>query len=218
MKKLLGIIGIGLGLILVGCGQKEEKKEIVVYSSFEEDYVPSYIEAFNKEYPNIKVNLVRDSFGIIAAKFDAEKSNPQADVLWGTSGTMMMTNIDDLKELNYDVKNIETKFYDVSSKEPKWVGISLAMSAISYNNIEGKNLQKPIGYKDLLKDEFKGKIVMPNPVSSGTGFYTVTSWIQEMGEKEAWNYMEELNKNILMYVHSGSAPTKMVAQGETLIG
>lgn len=218
MKKLLGIVGIGLGLTSVGCGQKEEKKEIVVYSSFEEDYVPSYIEAFNKEYPNIKVNLVRDSSGIIAAKFDAEKANPQADVMWGVATTGIILNQDYLQPLNYDIKNIDVKFYDTSSKEPKWVGISAWMTAFSFNKIEGKELQMPLSYEDLLKDEFKGKIVMPNPASSGTGFLTVSAWLQLMGEEKAWNYMENLNKNIDMYVHSGSAPTKMASQGETVVG
>ncbi|MEG2587915.1 MAG: putative 2-aminoethylphosphonate ABC transporter substrate-binding protein [Cetobacterium sp.] len=218
MKKLLRILGVSLSIILIGCGQKDEKKEITVYSSFEEDYIPSYISAFNKEYPDIKINLIRDSSGIIAAKFDAEKENSQADVLWGVAVTGLIQNQNYLQSLNYDTSNIEPKFYDVSSKEPKWVGISAWMTAFSFNKVEGKNLQIPLSYEDLLKKEYKGNIVMPNPASSGTGFLTVSAWIQLMGEKNAWEYMDELNKNIDMYVHSGSAPTKMASQGESIIG
>ncbi|MEG1338950.1 extracellular solute-binding protein [Cetobacterium sp.] len=218
MKKLLTILGVSLSIILIGCGQKDEKKEITVYSSFEEDYISSYISAFNKEYPDIKINLIRDSFGIIAAKFDAEKENPQADVLWGSSVTGIIKNENYLQPLDYDVANINKEFYDNKSNNPRWVGISNAMAIISYNTIEGKNLQIPSSYEDLLKKEYKGNIVMPNPASSGTGFYIVTSWIQLMGEKKAWEYMDELNKNIKMYVHSGSAPTKMASQGESIIG
>lgn len=218
MKKLLRILGVSLSIILIGCGQKDEKKEITVYSSFEEDYIPSYISAFNKEYPDIKINLIRDSSGIIAAKFDAEKENSQADVLWGVAVTGLIQNQNYLQSLNYDTSNIEPKFYDISSKEPKWVGISAWMTAFSFNKVEGKNLQIPLSYEDLLKNEYKGNIVMPNPASSGTGFLTVSAWIQLMGEKNAWEYMDELNKNIDMYVHSGSAPTKMASQGESIIG
>lgn len=39
-----------------------------------------------------------------------------------------------------------------------------------------------------------------------------------MGEEKVWEYMDKLNKNIKMYVHSGSAPTKMASQGEIIIG
>ena len=38
-------------------------------------------------------------------------------------------------------------------------------------------------WKDLLKPEFKGKVVMPNPNSSGTGFLDVTAWLQLFGEQ-----------------------------------
>lgn len=218
MKKSLKILGLSLGILMLGCGQKEKQKEIVVYSSFEEDYIPSYIEAFNKEYPNIKINLVRDSSGIIAAKFDAEKDNPQADVVWGVASTGFIPNEKYLVSENYDVKNIDKKFYDTSSINPKWVGISSWMTAFTFNKNEGKDLNEPLSYEDLLKSEYKDKIVMPNPASSGTGFLTVSAWLQIMGEEKAWEYMDKLNKNMKMYVHSGSAPTKLSAQGEIPIG
>ncbi len=37
-------------------------------------------------------------------------------------------------------------------------------------------------------------IVMPNPASSGTGFLTVSGWLQMMGEEEGWAYMDELHR------------------------
>ncbi len=45
---------------------------------------------------------------------------------------------------------------------------------------------------------------MPNPASSGTGYLTVSGLIQMMGEKDAYNYMDKLHKNIATYTHSGS--------------
>ena len=75
-----------------------------------------------------------------------------------------------------------------------------------------------MSYTDLLNPIYKNEIIMPNPASSGTGFLTVSAWIQLMGEEKAWEYMDKLNENIKMYVHSGSAPTKMAAQGENILG
>ena len=59
---------------------------------------------------------------------------------------------------------------------------------------------------------------MPNPNSSGTGFLDVSSWMQMMGEEAAWKYMDGLHENIARYTHSGSAPCKLAARGETAIG
>lgn len=94
------------------------------------------------------------------------------------------------------------------------------MTAFSYNTKEGKDkeISIPRSYKDLVNPKYRGEIIMSNPSSSGTGFLTVSAWIQLMGEEKAWEYMDKLNENIKMYVHSGSAPTKMASQGEIVIG
>jgi iron(III) transport system substrate-binding protein len=55
---------------------------------------------------------------------------------------------------------------------------------------------------------------MPNPASSGTGFFHVSAWIQIMGEAAAWRFMDRLNDNIAVYVHSGGKPCRMAAAGE----
>lgn len=59
---------------------------------------------------------------------------------------------------------------------------------------------------------------MPNPASSGTGFLTVSAFIQLFGEDKAWDYMSKLHDNIGVYTHSGSKPAKMAGQGEYPIG
>ena len=59
---------------------------------------------------------------------------------------------------------------------------------------------------------------MPNPASSGTGYQAVYAWIQIMGEKAAWEFMDKLHQNIAVYTHSGSAPCVQAAKGERVIG
>lgn len=108
------MIGI-LSIVFVLCGSKSEEKEITVYSSFEE----KYIQAFNEKYPEIKINLIRDSSGIIAAKIEAEKNNPQADVLWGVATTGLLINQEYFEPFNYNINNIESKFIDKENKNPR---------------------------------------------------------------------------------------------------
>jgi iron(III) transport system substrate-binding protein len=59
---------------------------------------------------------------------------------------------------------------------------------------------------------------MPNPASSGTGYQAVYAWIQIMGEKAAWEFMDKLHQNIAVYTHSGSAPCVQAGKGERIIG
>src|SRR3546814_4974542 len=46
----------------------------------------------------------------------------------------------------------------------------------------------------------------------------LSSWIQMWGEKDAWAFMDALDKNIAVYTHSGSKPCKQAAAGEYVIG
>lgn len=188
MKKILRLFWIGiLSIVFISCGSKSEEKEITVYSSFEENYISEYIQAFNEEHPEIKINLIRDSSGIIAAKVEAEKNNPQADVLWGVATTGLLINQECFEPFSYDINNIESKFIDKENKNPRWVGISAWMTAFSYNIKEGKDKEIPIpkSYEDLINPKYRGEIIMSNPSSSGTGFLTVSAWIQLMGEEKA---------------------------------
>jgi iron(III) transport system substrate-binding protein len=122
----------------------------------------------------------------------------------------------------YAPKGVEklTKRYVSESNPPAWVGMDVWGAAICFNTTEAAKLglKKPETWKDLLKPEYKGKIVMPNPASSGTGYFDVTAWLLLFGEKEGWAYMDKLHENIGLYVHSGSKPGKMAASGEFPIG
>jgi iron(III) transport system substrate-binding protein len=94
------------------------------------------------------------------------------------------------------------------------------MSAFCVNTVEMEklNLPMPTSWEDLLKPEYKGHLVMPNPNSSGTGFLSVSAILQSKGEKEGWAYLDKLHENMGQYTHSGSKPCKMAGTGEYPIG
>ena len=101
-----------------------------------------------------------------------------------------------------------------------WHGIDAFAAAVCFNTAVAKaaNLPAPKTWADLLNPAYKGKIVMPNPASSGTGYLTVAAWQQIMGDGPSWAYMDKLHENIGVYTHSGSAPCVQAARGEFAIG
>ena len=62
--------------------------ELTVYTAVEAEDLARYAAAFNEEHPDITINWVRDSTGIITAKLLAERDNPQADVIWGLAANV----------------------------------------------------------------------------------------------------------------------------------
>lgn len=205
-----------------GENTKATSGEITVYTALEDEQVTAYLEVFNSEYPDINVNVVRESTGIITAKLLAEKDNPQADVVWGTAASSMMV-LDDQDGLKaYAPEGVDRILPQFKSDKevPTWVGIDAWETAIVVNTDEAKKLNLPEikSYQDLLDPAFKGHIVMSNPNSSGTGFLTVSAILQLMGEEEGWAYLDALHENVSQYVHSGSKPAKMAAAGECAVG
>ena len=202
------------------------KTELLVYTALETDQIKAYQEGFNKVHPDIELKFVRDSTGVIIAKLLAEKANPQADVIWGVaaSGLALFDQpgmLQPYAPLNLDA--ILSKYRD-KKNPPDWWGMDVYGAVICFNTVEAKKrgIPKPETWKDLLKPVYKGQIVMPNPASSGTGYFDVVAWLQMFGDDAGkgggWKYMDALHENIAQYTHSGSKPCQLAASGEYVIG
>lgn len=114
---------------------------------------------------------------------------------------------------------LSPKFRD-KDYPPAWTGMDAWIATICYNTVEARknNLPMPASWKDLIKPVCKGHVAMPNPLSSGTGFLSVSSWLQMFGEDGGWDFMDKLHENIAWYTHSASKPCKQAAAGEIPIG
>jgi len=198
------------------------KTQLTVYTAVEAEDLKKYAATFNEDHPDIEINWVRDSTGIVTAKLLAEKDNPQADIVWGLAATSLMLLKEEGMLEAYSPKGIDAldpKFKDTDSPAT-WTGMDAWVAAVCFNTVEGEKngLPIPTSWKDLTDPVYKGHISMPNPASSGTGFLDVSSWLQLFGEDGGWAYMDALHENIGAYTHSGSKPCKQAAAGEVPIG
>lgn len=204
---------------------QEGKDENVlnVYTALEDEQITDYLEEFKEQNPDVTVNVTRESTGVITAKLLAEKENPVADVVWGLSATSLLVLKQEGMLEAYapnGVENILPQFKD-SAEVPSWVGIDAWETAWIVNKevLKEHGIDTvPTSYKDLLDPKYKGLIAMSNPSSSGTGLLTVNGILSLYGEEEGWNYLDQLNENVAVYMHSGSQPAKETAAGEYGIG
>lgn len=213
-----------ISALTLGCSASAwaQKTTLNVYTALETDQLKAYQTAFNQVHPDIEINWTRDSTGIVTAKLMAEKDKPVADVVMGVAASSMVV-FDRAGMLQpyapANLGEINPRFRS-SGEVPTWVGMNVWGAAVCYNTVEAKKQGLPpvTHWKDLLKPEFKGKVVMPNPNSSGTGFLDLTAWLQMFGEQEGWKFMDGLHDNMALYTHSGSKPCVMAASGEFPVG
>jgi iron(III) transport system substrate-binding protein len=199
-----------------------QKQTVVIYTAIENEQIAEYRKSYEKALPNLDVKMLRFSTGDISARFMAEKDNMQADLIWGVAATNMLQ----FKQAGLlepyapkGLERIQPLFRD-KANPPSWVGMDIFMSAFCFNTEVAKkhNLPKPASWADLTKPVYKGQVVMPNPASSGTGYLSVASVLQRLGEDAGWKYLDALNVNIAEYTKSGSKPCKDAAAGERGVG
>lgn len=240
MKKIFPLLLLAVMLLstfassIVVAQDSATSGSITVYTALEDDQIEAYLASFREEYPDIEVNIVRDSTGIITARLLAEKDNPQADVVWGLAVTSLLVLKQEGMLEAYAPEGLDrvNPLFRDADEVPSWVGIDVWMSAFCVNTIEieALDLPMPTSWEDLTDPVYEGYIVMSNPNSSGTGFLSVSAMLQLLGEDEleddtiavedfaGWDYLDALHNNIAQYVHSGSKPCRMAGAGEYPIG
>ena len=219
MKKLLAVL---IFFYCLAAPSGHAATEITVYTASEPELLQPYTKAFNEAYPDITIKWVRDSAGPILARLVAEKDAPRADAIFGLSLSAVLTLEPYDLFVPYTSAAIDqiTPAMRDTSASPAWVPMNAWGAALCINKpeLEKLGLPMPESWADLTNPVYKGHIVMPTPVSSGTALLAINGWKQGMGEEKAWEYMTALHKNIKMYVHSGCKPCQMTAQGEAVIG
>lgn len=202
------------------------KETIVVCSSAEQFRNDALQQQLSEKFPQYNVVVTYMSTGKAAAKLLAEGEGTEVDIILGLE-TGYMNNLkgDDTRGgVLADISGISRIDY-VDGMAPEdnsnlWVTWERQAGAIIVNTeiLEKHNLQKPTSYADLLKPEYKGLVAMPDPKSSGTGYFFYKSWVNAWGDEEALKYVDNLYPNIKEFSGSGSGPIKLLKQGEIAVG
>jgi iron(III) transport system substrate-binding protein len=219
--KLLQVAGLGFVLAnLIVTPTLAQKTKLTVYTALENDQLAPFKAEIEKAVPAVEIEWVRDSTGVITARFLAEKDNPRADMVMGLAASSLLAFKKAGLLQAYQPKGAEALRPAFRSPDGSWTAHDAYVGIICFNTVEAQKigLEAPKSWKDLTDSKYKDKLVMPHPASSGTGYLTVAAWLQLMGEAEAWSFMDALHQNIAVYTHSGSAPCVQAAKGERVAG
>lgn len=214
MKKIYLLIMIGFCLLLTGCGSNKER--VVIYTSMEENRNQELKKMINEEFKDIDVVVQYMATGNSAAKIKNEGSNVEADIVID----LETAHVASLENNFADISNIDSSMYldgEVKSKNYlPWVKYTMNL-IVDNDYMKEHNLSVPKTYEDLLKEEYKGLIAMPDPKTSGTGYAFYLNVVNIMGEDKAIEYFKKLKNNLREFTTSGSGPTNLLKQKEIAI-
>jgi len=67
-KSIFYIFALAATMVLFGCSTKTVNPYITVYTALEDDQLAAYLKLFTEKHPDIRVDIVRNSTGVIIAK------------------------------------------------------------------------------------------------------------------------------------------------------
>ena len=219
MKKLF-ISLVVLAVVLVFFVTKQDQDTIIVYASSEQFRNDEMQIQLNDRFPDKNVRVMYTPTAKAAAKLSVEKEGTDADIIVGLETSYMEKIIDSLADISEfsDLKYLdELKPEKQGNKFVVWERQAGAF-VVNTEVLKKNNLEAPKTYEDLLKPEYKDLIAMPDPKSSGTGYFFFKNLVNERGDEAALEYIDALAKNVKQFTESGSGPIKLLNQGEIAIG
>ena len=194
---------------LIAAAKKEGK--LVYYTANFAEVEQEVIKAFNKRFPEIRIEMVRAPGGqlITRVKTEAAAGKLTADVI-DHSDRGLMRELEDLFQ-DYAPPNAADYLETARVSSKLWPRITLGWS-IAYNAALVKN--PPKKWLDLLKPEFKGKLIGQVVAPSGG-----TTWTRVMFERQVLGedyWAKEAALGIALYP-SGAPLSDALVRGEVSV-
>ena len=180
---------------------------LTVYTAGPANLINVLGEGFKKE-TGITVDVFQADTGKVMARLEAEAANPRADVVISASWESAL----DLDKRGWLLHWQSANAASVPAvyKGPAYVAQGLSALAIVWNPKSGT--PRPTDWSDLAKAEFKDKVNMPDPASSGTALELLSGLQTAQGDK-AWKLFEALKANGMAVGGANAAALNPVLQG-----
>jgi iron(III) transport system substrate-binding protein len=214
---LVIICSLGFGtLLMVGTGEAAETSGSVNhYIATPLVFQNPVVAVFNKEYPNVKVNLERNDTYVLYQKIltEASAGKVSADVC----GLTDFLIIQDLKKKGILAEFLPPNDGDFLAdfKVKGWIyPYYLSFVAPMYNTKLVSEKDLPKSWLDLLDPKWKGKLCSTTPELGGT------SWILYyfLRKNFGLDYWKKLaQQDVTIHSTSATAATQSIISGENLI-
>jgi len=218
-KALLAVL-LAVTLLFVFLADHGGKESIVICASSEQYRNDAIQQMLTERFPEYNIVVMYMSTGKAAAKVFAEGAATEIDILLG----LETGYLNKLKGQLADISGLsDLPYLDGLTPQDNgnlWVTWEKQAGAIVVNTqiLQKHGLEAPKTYDDLLDPKYKGLIAMPDPKSSGTGYFFYKNWVNLWGESGAAAYVDALYGNLKQFTESGSGPIKLLKQGEIAIG
>ncbi|WP_230873893.1 ABC transporter substrate-binding protein [Paenibacillus woosongensis] len=190
--------------------------QLTFYTSQPEEDAAQLVQAFNKKYPEVKVETFRSGTEEVTAKIQAEKQagSVQADVLLlADAVTFEGLKQEDLL-LSYKSPEAEHIADELVDPDGMYTGTKVIATILAANTDKVSTL--PTSWQALASADSKDAAIMPSPLYSGAAAYNIGVFSRTEGF--GWDYLQVLKDNNISVIKGNGAVLKAVASGEKTYG
>jgi iron(III) transport system substrate-binding protein len=185
--------GLALAVSLLAAGSASAEQHVVLYSANDDTVNRLVADGFAKA-TGIKVDVVSTGSGVLVRRVTSEAANPQGDVIWGVSATILRLASPYLQ--TYPAKDREAVPAQFRDPNDLWLGTNIQVVVIGQNTKAIEKANGPKSWADLLDPKLKGKLAFTDPSNSGFSYAAATLLLSLWGEGDAaWAKMSQLLAN-----------------------
>jgi iron(III) transport system substrate-binding protein len=209
-----------LPLLLAACS--DGRTPLVVYSPHGRDLLTLMEKSFETAHPDVDVRWLDMGSQEVYDRVRSEVANPQGDVWYGGPQTIFVRGAEDGLLAPYRPSWAEA--VPAASRDPRdlFFGAYRTAPVLVYNSAAVKREEAPADWDDLLAPRWKGKILIRDPLASGTmrtlfGMVLARS-IQETGSPDrGWEWLRRLDAQTKEYVQNPALLMEKLNRREGLI-
>ena len=194
-------------------GQAKKEGALVWYTTLSVPEAKQFADGFEKQFPFVKVEILRSGAGVIANRILSEYSakNYRFDIVQGISSRGVIPALK-RKEIIGRYESPEHKFVasDLKDREGYWSAMYVNTIVLAYNTRMVKPDEAPKTYDDLLKPMWKGKKIL----NDTENFAWFDGLLKYWGRDKGLAYFRRLAQQEQVFQRGSRGRIQLVVAGE----
>jgi iron(III) transport system substrate-binding protein len=164
--RLAAVASLALALA-AACGG-DGGQVVTVYSPHGREMLQAFETRFEALHPGVDVQTIDMGSQEVFDRVRSERANPQADVWWGAPAPLFQQAAQDSLLERFVPTWAGSLPAEAKHPQGLWHGNYLTPEVIAYNSQAIPAAQAPQDWDDVLAPQWKGKVLIRDPMASGT--------------------------------------------------
>lgn len=207
---------------LASCGGDDGRQVLTIYSPHGREMLQAFEKRYEALHPDVDVQFLDMGSQEVLDRLRSERANPQADVWWGAPAQTFEDGVRDSLLERSQPSWAAAVPADAKSKDGFWYGTYLTPEVIAFNTAAIPAAQAPKDWDEVLDPRWKGKVVIRDPMASGTmraifGMIMARSLRATGDTAQGWQWLRRLDAQTREYTLNPTLLYQKMARQEGVV-